>query len=52
MYGPPGDVMKLGTPAPDFCDETPELNWYWTPLPLSASMWGLRALRFGWLTTC
>jgi len=51
-YGPPGEVRKLGTPGADFCDEAPELYWYWTPLPLSASMWGLRAFRFGWLTTC
>ena len=51
-YGPPGEVRKLGTPGADFCDEGPELYWYWTPLPLSASMWGLRAFRFGWLTTC
>jgi hypothetical protein len=52
MYGPPGEVMKLGTPATVFCDETPELNWYSTPVPLNASMWGLRAFRFGWFTTC
>ncbi len=51
-YGPPGEVRKLGTPGADCCDEGPELYWYWTLLPLSASMWGLSAFRFGWLTTC
>jgi hypothetical protein len=51
-YGPPGEVRKLGMPEADVCDEMPELNWYSTPLPLSASMWGLRAFRFGWFTTC
>ena len=49
----PATLRKLGTPDVDFCEAgAPELNWYCTPLPLSASMCGDNALRFGWLTTC
>src|SRR5580658_4122028 len=52
MYGPPGDDMKLGTPSTPLCEDGPELNWYDTPLPASASMWGVSASRLGWLPTC
>jgi hypothetical protein len=30
----------------------PELNWYDVPGPLKATMWGVSALRLGWLATC
>ncbi len=30
----------------------PELNWYEVPGPLKATMWGVSALRLGWLATC
>ncbi len=52
MYGPPGELMNVGTPGPTLGELAPELYWYCTPEPLSISMCGLSALRLGWLSTC
>ena len=52
MYGPPGEVMKLGTPPTDPTEVWLPLNWYSVPGPLSATTCGLSASRFGWLVTC